>query len=70
MAPTFAPRLTETQAAEFLNLSKKTLQAWRQSGEGPPYLKLGRAVRYEADAIRDWVKERERHSTSDRGRAA
>jgi hypothetical protein len=39
--------LTENQAAEFLGLSVRTLQAWRVRGGGPRYCKLGRAVRYQ-----------------------
>lgn len=38
--------LNENQAAEYLNLSVKTLQAWRFQCKGPRYSKLGRLVRY------------------------
>ena len=36
----------ENQAAEFLGVSTRTLQAWRVRGGGPRYCKIGRAVRY------------------------
>jgi predicted DNA-binding transcriptional regulator AlpA len=39
--------LTENQAADFLGLSVRTLQAWRVRGGGPRYVKIGRAVRYQ-----------------------
>jgi predicted DNA-binding transcriptional regulator AlpA len=39
--------LNETQAAEFLGISVRTLQSWRVRGGGPHYLKIGRAVRYQ-----------------------
>jgi hypothetical protein len=39
--------LNENQAAEFLGLSVRTLQAWRVRGGGPLYVKFGRAVRYQ-----------------------
>jgi hypothetical protein len=39
--------LNENQAAEFLGVSVRTLQAWRVRGGGPPYVKIGRAVRYQ-----------------------
>jgi hypothetical protein len=39
--------LTENQAADFLGLSVRTLQAWRFRGGGPCYIKIGRAVRYQ-----------------------
>ena len=39
--------LTEFPAAEVLNLSIRTLQAWRLRGGGPLFVRLsGRAVRY------------------------
>jgi len=37
----------EMQAAMFLGISVRTLQAWRVRGGGPPYVKIGRAVRYQ-----------------------
>ena len=49
-APCDADLLKEGCAAEACDLSVKTLQAWRVSGKGPKYLKLGAgkraAVRY------------------------
>jgi predicted DNA-binding transcriptional regulator AlpA len=39
--------LNENQAAEFLGLSTRTLQAWRVRGGGPPFVKIGRSVRYQ-----------------------
>ena len=59
--------LTEGQAAEFLNLKKKTLQAWRVRGGGPPFLKLGRAVRYRISDLENFLNERVHESTSDQG---
>lgn len=38
--------LTEKQAAKLLGLSHRTLQKYRQECEPPPYIKIGRAVRY------------------------
>jgi predicted DNA-binding transcriptional regulator AlpA len=43
--------LNENQAAEFLGLSVRTLQAWRVRGGGPRYMKIGRAVRYQRRAL-------------------
>jgi hypothetical protein len=39
--------LNECQAAQFLGVSVRTLQAWRVRGGGPRYCKIGRAVRYQ-----------------------
>ena len=53
--------LNENQAAEFLGVSVRTLQAWRVRGGGPPYCKIGRAVRYQRRAL---VKFQEDHTVS------
>ncbi len=62
--------LTEGQAAQLLNLSIRTLQAWRLRGGGPAYLKLGRSVRYCRSGLMEYIAARQRKSTSDPGRAA
>lgn len=49
--PTANRTLKEKQAAEYLGLSVKTLQAWRFYCKGPKYLKLGRAVRYQVEDL-------------------
>lgn len=36
----------------------KTLAEWRSRGEGPPFLKIGRHVRYEPQAVRVWQESR------------
>ena len=53
--------LNENQAAEFLGLSVRTLQAWRVRGGGPSYVKIGRAVRYRRRAL---VSYQESHTVS------
>ena len=47
--------LNEVEAARFLAVSVRTLQAWRTKGIGPPFVRLGRAVRYSRQALIDWV---------------
>ena len=53
--------INEAQAAEFLGVSVRTLQAWRVRGGGPPYVKIGRAVRYQRRAL---VSFQEKHTVS------
>ena len=59
--------LTEQGAAPVLNVSVKTLQAWRVRGGGPPFLKLNRCVRYWKSDLREWMEQGRRTSTSDNG---
>lgn len=58
--------LTVPEAAAFLRLSGSWLAKARMRGDGPPYLKLGRSVRYPQDALRQWMKSRMHLSTSER----
>ena len=48
--------LREKEAAAYLGLSVKTLQAWRFYCKGPKYIKVGRAVRYPMEYL-DQFKE-------------
>jgi hypothetical protein len=60
--------LTEVQAAELLgNISPKTLQAWRVSGRGPVFVKVGRLVRYRMADLEMFLHQNRRRSTSDVG---
>ncbi len=62
------PRLnSEKEEAARLNLSERTLQAWRTRGDGPPFLKLGRSVRYSPAAVDNWLASRTRRHTADTG---
>ena len=56
--PTYQPTamLDTHRAAEVLGLRAQTLHEWRTRRVGPPYLKLGRAVRYQYRALMDWAE--------------
>jgi predicted DNA-binding transcriptional regulator AlpA len=58
--------LTAREAANFLRLSLSWLAKTRMRGDGPPYVKLGRTVRYREGALVQWLKSRARLSTSER----
>ena len=58
--------LTVEEAAARLKISKHTLNRWRVTGEGPPFVKYGpRLVRYIDRALDDWAVARTRGSTSE-----
>ncbi len=59
--------LTPQQAARLLALSTSWLAKLRLSGDGPPFLKLGRCVRYRRDDLEKWLETKARSSTSDDG---
>ena len=56
--------LTPKQAARRLNLSVSWLAKRRLAGDGPPYIKLGGAVRYAETSLQQWMKGQQRTSTS------
>jgi predicted DNA-binding transcriptional regulator AlpA len=65
--PNFCERLlTARETANFLRLSSSWLAKARMRGDGPPYVKLGRAIRYRESALVQWMKSRVRLSTSER----
>ena len=45
-------------AADYLKLSCSMLEKLRVYGGGPPYLKLGRSVRYRREDLCHWLDER------------
>jgi Helix-turn-helix domain len=47
--------LTEAEAADFLRLSVRTLQAWRIRIAGPSFVHVGRAVRYRRRDLIAWI---------------
>lgn len=57
--------LTVLEAADYLRLSTRTLERLRCSGLGPKYVKLGRSIRYQRDALDEWIAERVVRSTSE-----
>ena len=54
-------------AAARLDLHRVTLAKWRVAGKGPPFRKLGSAVRYDEQDLADWLARQRRISTSDPG---
>ncbi|MCH9053035.1 MAG: helix-turn-helix domain-containing protein [Proteobacteria bacterium] len=62
--------LHETEVAKILSMKVATLRRWRWSGDGPRFIKVGAAVRYDPQTLKDYLAERERSSTYDPGDTA
>lgn len=56
--------IPETEAADFLCQSVRTIQKWRVTGAGPEFYKFGRSVRYRRRELTDWVEARRKAHTS------
>lgn len=58
--------VNEREAADMLGLTPRTLQAWRQQGEGPPYVRVSsRCIRYRIADLEDWAEGLLQNSTSE-----
>lgn len=57
------PNIRTKDAANYLGLSKSTLEKLRCFGGGPAYSKLGRVVIYSTSDLDAWLLERKRFST-------
>jgi excisionase family DNA binding protein len=57
--------LTPKEAARVLKVSLSCLAKKRMNGDGPPYIKVGRSVRYTESALVQWMKSQQRLSTSE-----
>lgn len=49
--------LTPEEVAGYLKVKTQTLAKWRVQRDGPPYLKLGRLVRYSEAGFTAWMRE-------------
>ena len=59
--------LHEAEAAEILLVKVSTLRRWRWAGQGPRFIKVGFAVRYDTQQLKDYLAKQVRSSTSDPG---
>jgi hypothetical protein len=57
--------LSPKETAHRLKVSTSWLAKSRMRGDGPPFVKVGRAIRYSEAALIQWTKGRQRLSTSE-----
>lgn len=57
--------LTPKEAAKVLKVSLSWLAKARMRGDGPPFIRVGRSVRYALTALLQWMRSRQRLSTSE-----
>lgn len=63
--------IPETEAAKFLDLTPRTMQAMRQRGGGPRFVRISaRCIKYRRVDLKSYADDRLRSSTSDPGQAA
>jgi predicted DNA-binding transcriptional regulator AlpA len=57
--------LTPREAADFLRASDSWLAKARMRGDGPPFVKIGRSIRYRQSDLLRWMRFRTHLSTSE-----
>ena len=58
----------EDVAGDFLDVTPRSMQKWRQTGDGPSFVRISsRCIRYTRLNCRTWYEARLRASTSDAG---
>ena len=57
--------LTPRETAQYLRCSERKLERHRLVGDGPPFVKIGAAIRYPLGELKKWLAERTQHSTSE-----
>jgi predicted DNA-binding transcriptional regulator AlpA len=57
--------LTAKEIGTRLRVSLSWLAKARMRGDGPPYIRIGRSIRYGEDALAQWMKSPQRLSTSE-----
>ena len=63
--------INEKAAGDFLDLTSRTMQAMRQRGGGPRFVRISaRCVKYRRVDLKSYADARLRSSTSDSGEAA
>ena len=67
----FPPNLgelwTQSQFCQFVDKSEAWAERGRVEGYGPPFIRIGRSIRYAVPDVMDWLNRNRRTSTSDRG---
>jgi hypothetical protein len=58
--------ISQHKLAKRWDLSPRTLERWRWTGQGPRFLKIGGRVAYRLEDVEAWEAERLRTSTGHR----
>ncbi|MEQ8694043.1 MAG: helix-turn-helix domain-containing protein [Gammaproteobacteria bacterium] len=62
--------LNQIELADRWNISHRTLERWRWTGEGPAFLKIGGRVVYRLEDVEAFEADQTRKSTADNAVAA
>ena len=63
MTEPMEPLLTLDDLAEYLQIPKRTIYAWRYRREGPTAIRVGGHLRYRQSDVVDWLDEQRQRDT-------
>lgn len=64
--PEIPELLSQRQLAARLGVTTRTLERWRETGDGPAFIRVGRLCRYQREDITIWLAARRCTSSSNR----
>ena len=64
--PEIPELLSQRQLAARLGVTTPTLERWRETGDGPAFIRVGRLCRYRTEDVAVWLAARRCTSTSNR----
>jgi hypothetical protein len=50
--------VSESEAAAALHVKKQTLTAWRNRGQGPAFVRVGKLIFYKPSHLREYIDSR------------
>jgi hypothetical protein len=50
--------ISDGELCRQLHIIDRTSRKWRQTGEGPPFVKIGHGIYYPIDEFQKWLKKR------------
>lgn len=53
----YGPLMTTDDLADYCNVTRRTVQNWRNTGRGPKPTRIGRYVRYRPVDVEEWLAE-------------
>jgi hypothetical protein len=68
MSSTGAPAvetMTPAETAKILKVSESWVAKARMREDGPPFIRVGRSIRYTLPALQQWMKSQQRLSTTE-----
>lgn len=58
--------MTTAEVAALCRTSPETIRFWRYVGKGPAWVKLGRKVLYDTEAVETWLTEAQQDGSAER----